>query len=353
MSLKPGLLTWILAALLVLIGVGISTLFPYRTQSITEEDPYRDTLLEFEPAPGAVELAGKEVVRVGIYVLSVGNLDTTTGTYSIDFFLNFKCETVPCDPSNFDLINAASEPFIEDQTTEEERGTEFYYRVRSNLQTRLDLRDFPFDSHQLKISLEDKLKSSNEYVFIVDPSLSGIDSSVLVSGWDLLPKLSANIEDHDYKVYNESFSRARFFLEITHPGFSAFMKSIFAAIVIVGVGMLSFLMSYEDAQDRIGLTSATLASAIFYHLTLTSSVPPIGYLTYGDQFMILQYVFITAALATAVVLFLLVSAEKRGMHYEKLAQQIDEWTRRIIPPLWIVSMIALHLISIGFPTSNL
>ncbi|MBN1453562.1 MAG: hypothetical protein JW963_21280 [Anaerolineales bacterium] len=206
MSLKPGLMTWILAALLVLIGVGISTLFPYRAQSATEVDPYRDTAMDFDPVPDATELAGKEVVHVGIYVLSVGNLDTTTGTYTIDFFLNFKCETTPCDPSNFDLINAAAEPFIEDQTADDERGKEFYYRVRSDLQTQLDLKDFPFDSHQLKISLEDKLKNSDEYVFVVDPSLSGIDSSVLVSGWDLSPKLSADNEDHVYKVYNEGWA---------------------------------------------------------------------------------------------------------------------------------------------------
>jgi len=115
--------------------------------------------------------------------------------------------------------------------------------------------------------------------------------------------------------------------------------------------MLSFLMDYEDAQDRIGLTSGTLASAIFYHLTLTSSVPPVGYLTYGDQFMILQYIFITAALATSIALFLLVSAEKRGRRNETLAKRLDAWTRRIIPPLWVVSMIALQLIYIGIPTS--
>lgn len=349
MSLKPGWITWVLAALLVLVALGITRLFPEQNQSNLVEDPYANTVMKFDPEPDPASLAGKEVVRVGIYVLSVGNLDTTTGTYTLDFFLNFKCETAPCDPSNFDLINAASDPFIEDQTAEDEYGREYYYRVRSDLQTQLDLRKFPFDSHQLKVSFEDKLKSSDEYVFIVDPSLSGIDSSVLVSGWDLVPRLSAEDENHVYKVYDESFSRARFFLEITHPWLSAFMKSIFAAIVIVGVGMLSFLMSYKDAQDRIGLTSATLASAIFYHLTLTSSVPPVGYLTYGDQFMILQYIFITATLATAIALFLLVSDDNSGEHNDQLAQKIDAWTRHIIPPLWVVSMVVMQLVYIGIP----
>ena len=350
MSLKPGVMTWILAVLLALIAIAISMLIPVQTQSIEVDDPYRNIVMDFDPEPDSAALAGKEVVRVGIYVLSVGNLDTTTGTYTLDFFLNFKCETVPCDPSNFDLINAAAEPFIEDQTAEDERGKEFYYRVRADLQTHLDLRDFPFDSHKLKVSIEDKLKNSDEYVFVVDPGMSGIDSSVLVSGWDLRPKLSAESVNHSYKVYDESYSRTRFFLEITHPWFSAFMKSIFAAIVIVAVGMLSFLMSYKDAQDRIGLTSGTLASAIFYHLTLTSSVPPVGYLTYGDQFMILQYIFITVALATSIALFLLVSAGKRGERSEHLAQQLDTWTRRIVPPLWVVSMIVLQLVSVGLPS---
>lgn len=61
MTLKPGLMTWIMAALLVLIAVGISTLFPYRTQSIDEVDPYLDTVMQFDAASEASALAGREV----------------------------------------------------------------------------------------------------------------------------------------------------------------------------------------------------------------------------------------------------------------------------------------------------
>jgi hypothetical protein len=306
-----------------------------------------DVRFEFDPMPEAQSLAGKEAVRVGVYILSVGNLDTTSGTYSMDFFLNFTCENPPCDPTEFDLMNAASEPEVIDQTDESVRGREFYYRVRADFQTNLDLRDFPFDAHTLRVEFEDKNKADEKYIFIVDPQISGIDSGVYVAGWDLEPYILGTVIPHRYDVYNESYSRARFEIKIAHPWFSSFMKGLFAAIVIVAVGMLSFLMNPDEAQDRIALTSGTLASAIFYHMTLTSSIPPVGYLTYADRFMILQYVFITASLGVAVALFLLLSAAKRGTDHKKLALQIHEVTRWAIPVLWIVAMVALHYLSIA------
>jgi hypothetical protein len=126
------------------------------------------------------------------------------------------------------------------------------------------------------------------------------------------------------------------------------MKGLFAAIVIVAVGMLSFLMKPTDAQDRISLTSGTLASAIFYHMTLTASIPPVGYLTYADRFMILQYIFITVSLGVAVALFLLQSGEDDKEERQALGEQIHMATRWSIPFLWIISMVVLHMTTIGF-----
>jgi hypothetical protein len=304
----------------------------------------------FPPLPSSAELGDREAVRVGVYILSVGNLDTTTGRYTMDFFLNFICETVPCDPSEFDLMNASADTSIEDQTDPSVRGEEFYYRIRASLRTNLDLRNFPFDEHILEIELEDKNKNDQNYVLIADPDQSGIDSSVYVSGWNLEPQISGGVTSHDYDVYDEAYSRARFSIRIYHPWFSSFMKGLFAAIVIVGVGMLSFLMKPEDSGDRLELTSATLASAIFYHLTLTASIPPVGYLTYADRFMILQYIFITISLGVAVALFLLQpgEGEEPDPNQQATANQIHNATRWLVPILWIISMIVLHWTSIGF-----
>ena len=57
------------------------------------------------------------------------------------------------------------------------------------------------------------------------------------------------------------------------------MKGLFAAVVIIMVGMLSFLMKYDEIGERLALTSSTLVGAILYHLTLTASIPPVGYMT--------------------------------------------------------------------------
>ena len=338
---------WVVIAIIFMLLVALIPLFLSSPQNTTAfgSGKATDVLYDFQQPHGEY-LLGKEVIKVGVYILSVGNLDTRTGTYAMDFFLNFKCQAPPCDPTQFDIMNAATRQ-VDDQTDDSVRGSEFYYRIRANLQTNLDLKEFPFDKHTLIIEFEDKNKANDQYVFIPEPKLSGIDSNVYVAGWSLEPYISGAEKSHDYDVYDEAYSRVRFAIQIYHPWFSSFMKGLFAAIVIVGVGMLSFLMNESEARDRIALTSATLASAIFYHMTLTSSVPPIGYLTYADRFMILQYIFITASLGVAISLFLLQRSDADAVKDKALALQIHRSTRWIIPILWITSMVVLHVTSLG------
>ena len=339
---------WVIYVIIFMLLVALTPLFLSSQDNTTTSFGSTQKIQydDFQP-PSATDLQGKEIVRVGVYILSVGNLDTRTGSYVIDFFLNFKCETAECDPDDFDLMNAASRQ-SDPQTTEEDLAAgEHYYRIRANLQTNLNLREFPFDEHILAIELEDKNKTRDEYIFIADPELSGIDSEVYVAGWTLEPYILGEEKSHDYPIYSESYSRVRFALRIFHPWHSSFMKGLFAAIVIVGAGMLSFLLKENEARDRITLTSSTLASAIFYHMTLTASVPPVGYLTYADRFMILNYIFIATQLFVAITLFLLQRPDNDTPENKRLSKQIHTTTRWMIPLGWILALITLHLTTFG------
>jgi hypothetical protein len=343
-SRKP----WILVLVIFTLVLGVVPLFTQgRYATVTNLSNVQKLIVE---SPSGYLNDKQEVIEVGVYILSVGNLDTTTGKFYMDFFLNFKCQTPNCEPGDFDIMNSAEKIDPDDQTSDEDRAQgERYYRIKTELQSNLNLRDFPFDKHELTIEIEDKNKDEGDqkFAYIASDHIMGIDPGVYVSGWDLTPKITGEVKSHEYEIYEESYSRATFAIEITHSWFSSFMKGLFAAIVIVAVGMLSFLMDPEEAQDRINLTSGTLASAIFYHMTLTASIPPVGYLTYADRFMILHYIFITASLVVAVALFMLQSEGKRGADHKLVARQVHLATRWIIPLLWIVSMVAMHITSIG------
>ena len=339
---------WVLYVIILMLLVALTPLF-LSSQGNTTTTFGSTQKIQYAgfQQPSAADLQGKEIVRVGVYIISVGNLDTKTGTYVIDFFLNLKCDTADCDPNDFDIMNAASRQSDPQTTDEDIAAGEYYYRIRANLQTNLNLREFPFDQHTLAIELEDKNKTRDKYVFIADPKLSGIDSEVYVAGWLLEPYILGEEKAHDYPIYEEAYSRVKFAIKIYHPWSSSFMKGLFAAIVIVGAGMLSFLLKENEARDRITLSSSTLASAIFYHMTLTASVPPVGYLTYADRFMILQYIFIATQLFVAITLFLLQRPDNDTPENKQLSKQIHTTTRWMIPLGWMLSLITLHLTTFG------
>ena len=132
---------------------------------------------------------GPVKVKVGIYVLQVGNLDVTSGTYSMDFYLQFLCDQ-PCNESTFDIMNSAD--FTSENQTSNTRGGTFYtYRVKANLSTNLDLRKYPFDSHQLAVAIEDKNLGAREMVYENDPGLRDcfISSRVRWENGKIHPKL--------------------------------------------------------------------------------------------------------------------------------------------------------------------
>jgi hypothetical protein len=119
------------------------------------------------------------------------------------------------------------------------------------------------------------------------------------------------------------------------------MKTLFAAIVIVGVGMLSFLMRHDEVAERLALTSSTLVGSILYHLTITSTIPPVGYLTFADKFMIVNYIVVGAALLVTVML----------MYYSygfepddaEDAKRLHRWTSWVVPLSWVVLMVLITI----------
>lgn len=291
-----------------------------------------DAVIKNFNSPQSSSLTGKEVARIGAYVLRILDFDSTTGSYQIELFLNLKCETQLCDPSNFEIPNSTSFPDIEDQTDPAERG-DYYYRVRTNMQTSIDVRSFPFDVQKLRIEFEDKYKSRDDYIYIPDPALSDIDPQVNIAGWSAVPAINGYEESHYYYTYDETFSRAVFELLIYNPVWDSILKTILPVIVITFAGIISFFMKYDRAGDRLGVVSSSLVSAVLFSLSFPKGA------TYMSAYMLANYLILVSALMVTVRLMSLVNENKLDE-----ALKLHDLTDNIYPVLWLI----VQVVFIGY-----
>ncbi|MBL9006951.1 MAG: hypothetical protein JNJ46_22030 [Myxococcales bacterium] len=241
---------------------------------------------------GSTEASGPTRVRIGVYLLNVGKLDIGAGTYAMDFYVSFRCDR-DCQPSSFDILNGRS---TAEKNDDDPRFKVF--RVRADLVSQLDLRSFPFDSHKLQVVFEDKLLQDHQLVYEPDPSMTGIHPSAIVVGWRLAPTWQVQIDRDPYPVYGQSYSRATFTIAVTRPKLSAFLKNLTPALIIALSGFLALFMGPDKASQRLTLTTSALVGSVLFHINMTSSIPPIGYLTFADRIMLINYL----GLATVLII---------------------------------------------------
>lgn len=247
-------------------------------------------------APSFAQADSREAVNVGIYVLNVGKFDVASGSYTVDFYLSMRCDAA-CDPSMFEFMNGRSTSL--DKLID--GPGEKFYRIQAALSQNIDLRNYPFDSHALSIELEDKNKDSTELAYVADKKNSGIDSYVTIVGWGL-GGWNANVAEHYYPEYNETFSRFVFNINIERIGLSAILKLFLPVFFIVFVGLLALLLGTDKLPQRLTVNTSTLLAAVFFHINATSSIPPVGYLTFADKFMIATYIVLIVTLFSTIVL---------------------------------------------------
>jgi hypothetical protein len=143
-------------------------------------------------------------VYVGVYVLNLGKFELATGAYTVDFYLSLRSQE-PVEMEDFEFMNgrAATVDKLIDTPTEK------FYRIQANLSQNLDLRRYPFDEHLLTIEIEDKRRTVDELVYVVDEQNCGVDPGVIVVGWRLAG-WEAKVLTHNYEIYGENLFSVRF-----------------------------------------------------------------------------------------------------------------------------------------------
>ncbi len=266
-----------------------------------------------------------EEVSLGLYVLNLGKFDIATGTFTADFYLSMRCET-ECSIADLEFSNgrATSVDVLIDSPNEK------FYRIQASLNSPVTLQRFPFDQQELAIILEDRTKTTDQRMYVPSEQESGIESSIAFTGWNI-DGWSVTSNEHSYAIYGETYSQYAYTISISRIALSSFLKTFLPVFFILIVVLCTYIIDPDKVAQRITMVSSSLVAAVMFHVSINNQIPPVGYLTFADKFMILTYFILLLSFIIAIAL-LEFQEQKKTALVEKL-HKTTEYLMFILVPL--------------------
>jgi hypothetical protein len=235
-------------------------------------------------------------VYLSIGIINAGNLDVETGSFIVDFYLELQSQR-EYSLESIEIMNGY--PTVVE--TLDETPTTKDYRIRAELSTPIDVRDFPFDRQVLPIIFEDRQNTSDKMIFVFDRKNSSLESDLTLVGW-IIEGFDGETREHTYTLNNSTFSRLVFDLYVRRAATTSVVILFLPATLLVLVSLLTMLLKGERLSNRITLNGTMLLAAILLHLRIAADLPTISYLTLADRFMISTYIVLVMALVGSILL---------------------------------------------------
>lgn len=162
--------------------------------------------------------------------------------------------------------------------------------------------------------------------------MTALQPKLHVNGFAIDPNWRATVTESNYNIFgpDNTYSSYTFMVTLKRHWLAGLLKGIVPAGIILLSGFLSLLMRSDKIIERLTVSSAALVGMVIYHLDLTSSVPPLGYLTYADMFMIVNYLCLLLMIFETVLMM-----EFLELKREKIINKIYVFGAYTTPIIWI------------------
>ncbi len=290
--------------------------------------------------------AAQEQMTVGIYVTQVANVDLKANSFTTEFWIWFrgpKRATSPLDA--FELIDGKvnSKTNVIKKTLAD--GQEYAAaRVNATIHRQWDLHQYPFDDHDLLITIEDSDLDVARSVYAPDTASQGIDPDVVVSGWEI-NGFDSRLETHLYHSnYGDTsisdtaetrYSRYVVSLHAKRKGSARFLKVAFALLIAMLVSWCAFFIRPKDASPRVSVSVGALFAAAAGTVALNSQLPDVPYSTLTDRLVFSCLGMIGLSLLGTVASLSLHYAGKEAAH-----RRLDKTGAVAFPLLFVVIYLA-------------
>jgi hypothetical protein len=256
----------------------------------------------------ATENQRKDTIRVGIYITSIHDIDFKNQEYDINFWmwLDYRFANAPNNKSYFSnqiqLLNSIEIPlaksfemkFIDTTTQVNHLLTKVHCVMKDNW----NIKNFPFDHQQLRLSIENSVYDSNKVKLIVDANYRFYDTSIskrldgtvipkIIQGWEL--ESVDTIKNSDSKRFNYNkyltnfgdtsiksptiYSAVKFIMKIHRNSWSLFWKMMLCMYLAFFIAYVSFFIHYDSFDSRLSLGVGALFAVIGNKYIVEASLP--------------------------------------------------------------------------------
>ncbi|HYP87090.1 MAG TPA: hypothetical protein VEQ59_03040 [Polyangiaceae bacterium] len=277
-------------------------------------------------------LGGPATVRVGFVISEIRDYQIQDGSFSADFFMSFTADK-PIPKLHPVFTNGHDTNCMGLVDVETFR----FYRCTGTFTSPVDLLDYPFDTQNLDISVEDAVYGVDTIVFMADPRRTSLDASFRISGYSVA-SVGANTFKHQYPSRFDRddlyVSRYKFTLALDRFAQSAAFSVFVPAFIIVLISLIGLWVPPEELEVRSNAGAPMLAAAVLFHYSLVQSLPATGYLTHADKLMLGVYVSLFMNMVTTWV-FMIVEEDRIPFWF----RFFRAWT----PPATVLVMLAAVL----------
>lgn len=277
-----------------------------------------------------------QIVYFGVDLNEVGNLNTSTGNYDLDFYIWLRYRG-NLDLSKIEFSNAVTPVSLRNPIWARERSgmNILTFKVRGTFHGEFQFADYPFDRQQITLVVRHQDRNSDSMRFVADRlgmQLVGEDASLLAKieregafattkGWqvlgasiyqDLIRTASTLGETRFFQGETEvNFSRMVLSLEIGRHLTSYSSTILLPMTILFVIGLLLFAVPIQELPPRLSGGILVLVTVSLLRARLSNDLPNIGYLVAIDYiFFALQIIMLFGIMVSVLCYWLKISQKE-------------------------------------------
>jgi hypothetical protein len=342
--------------LLLMASVAAITLLSFLIFKATASDnSYHQITRCYVPT---IESEKARKLVIGLHITDCNNIDLRSGAFNAEFYYWLRYSVDAGDDKTIERLDFVNGRLDLQEEQERKRiGDEIYvvFKVKGTFRFDPNLRTYPFDSQKLPIKIEHSVYDRDATVFVDDirsyargghPKESCLCEALRIPEYKVTT-VSRNISDVVYNTdfgdysaptADSTYSRFAVSLTIERIYWPYLFKILLPLWVIWLMGYLMFLLPPKEIQGAIAISMSALLSCIAFEVTISQSLPPVGYLITCDKFFIVAYVLLSMNLAASLLAYRLHESDRQSA-----ALALYGACRRMFPILFFLTFAFIAL----------